>query len=207
MYQTRANFRANTARAHRALYRGNGTLSTVGNVCVPLFAGRAVGGSTVINSGTCFRTPSSVLETWQRRFGLPSDFSPAGLAPYFEQVEAMLSVQPASPQHLGAIAPIIGPRRPTSWVVSWRTETKRSALRWAGGVLLRMSHGSEALDRRQLCSQRPSERRRARSHRHTSRRLTSWQVEPAESPPGLAQTARGVSRSKRTPLSLVVARF
>src|SRR5208282_5850462 len=52
-------------------------------------------------------TPPGVLDVWRRRFGLPSDFSPAGLAAYFDQVEAMLSVTHASPLQLGAIAPII----------------------------------------------------------------------------------------------------
>ena len=32
--------------------------------------GRGVGGTTMINSGTCFRTPEPVLEMWGERFGL-----------------------------------------------------------------------------------------------------------------------------------------
>src|SRR5206468_1310979 len=52
------------------LYRDGGQTVTVGNPPVALPLGRGIGGSTLINSGTCFRTPDHVLEGWRRDAGL-----------------------------------------------------------------------------------------------------------------------------------------
>ena len=106
-YHRRGSFRANAARAHHQLYRDQGMTVALGNVGIPVFAGRAVGGSTVINSGTCYRAPERTFRRWRERFGLGAEFSSAGLSPYYERVEAMLEVTPADPLHLGAIGPII----------------------------------------------------------------------------------------------------
>jgi choline dehydrogenase-like flavoprotein len=79
----------------------------LGNVGIPVFSGRAVGGSTVINSGTCYRAPERTFSSWRSRFGLGADFTPDALAPYYERVEGMLQVTRADAAHLGAIGPII----------------------------------------------------------------------------------------------------
>ncbi len=52
------------------LYRDAGQITTVGNMPILLPLGRTVGGTTLVNSGTCFRTPAPVLELWRQRFGL-----------------------------------------------------------------------------------------------------------------------------------------
>ena len=49
--------------------------------------GRAVGGSSLLTGGVCFRTPDDVLDLWVNERGL-RDLSPELLRPYFEQVEA-----------------------------------------------------------------------------------------------------------------------
>ena len=36
----------------------------------PLPLGKCVGGTTVVNSGTCFRTPDDVLRTWTSEHGV-----------------------------------------------------------------------------------------------------------------------------------------
>ncbi len=105
-YHRRESFTGRTTRAYETLYRDRGATVALGNVGIPLWTGRAVGGSTVINSGTCYRAPESTLAAW-RAEGLPGDFSSDGLAPYYERVEAMLGVAPASPLHVGAIGGII----------------------------------------------------------------------------------------------------
>ena len=46
------------------LYRDAGQLATVGNVPIVLPLGSHVGGTTVVNSGTCFRGAAAVLEAW-----------------------------------------------------------------------------------------------------------------------------------------------
>ncbi|HRI71853.1 MAG TPA: GMC family oxidoreductase [Polyangium sp.] len=106
-YHRRSSFDGRTSTAYRNLYREQGTMMALGNANIPVFAGRAVGGTTVINSGTCYRAPERTFAYWRSRYGLPQDFSSAGLAPYYERVEAMLGVAPANPLHLGAIAGII----------------------------------------------------------------------------------------------------
>jgi choline dehydrogenase-like flavoprotein len=105
-YHRRQSFRR-PQRAHRTLYRDQGLLMSLGNIGIPIWAGRAVGGSTVINSGTCYRAPERTLRSWRERERLPGVFSSTGLDPYYAQVEAMLGVEPAPEMHLGVIADII----------------------------------------------------------------------------------------------------
>lgn len=106
-YHRRGSFNADTSRAHREMYRDRGMTIALGNVGIPLFSGRAVGGSTVINSGTCYRAPERTFARWRSRFALGDEFSSAGLAPFYERVESMLQVAPADPRYLGEIGPII----------------------------------------------------------------------------------------------------
>jgi choline dehydrogenase-like flavoprotein len=84
------------------LYRSGGMLSTFGNVPVILQIGRSVGGTTTINSGTCYRPPPEVLQSW----GL-HDLTAEKLEPYMRRVEAVLQVNPASEKYLGRIADVI----------------------------------------------------------------------------------------------------
>lgn len=106
-YHRRSSFGGSRSRAYAALYRDSGITIALGNAGIPLWAGRAVGGSTTINSGTCYRTPERTLSMWRTNFGLPKVFSSEGMAPYFDRVEAMLQVTPANPLHVGSIGPII----------------------------------------------------------------------------------------------------
>ena len=52
------------------LYRDGGFTVAEGRPAIPLPVGRCVGGTTVVNSGTCLRTPPEVLERWRERFGI-----------------------------------------------------------------------------------------------------------------------------------------
>ena len=64
---------------------------TLGNVSFPVLVGRMVGGSTAVNGGTAFRTPSWVLDRWCEEMGTDA-FTPSRMEPYFERVEAHLGV-------------------------------------------------------------------------------------------------------------------
>ena len=66
---------------------------SLGNVGVPVWAGRMVGGSTTINSGTCYRLPERTFQRWRDQHGLPGEFSSQGFDGYFQKVEAMLQVE------------------------------------------------------------------------------------------------------------------
>ncbi|MFF2132592.1 GMC family oxidoreductase N-terminal domain-containing protein [Streptomyces olivochromogenes] len=60
------------------LYRDGGATVAVGNPPLLLPVGRAVGGTTVVNSGTCYRTPEHVLGRWSSVYGfhLAESFGP-----------------------------------------------------------------------------------------------------------------------------------
>jgi choline dehydrogenase-like flavoprotein len=82
--------------AYRNLYAERNTRLMSGNVHVPLPGGRVVGGSTVVNSGICFRTPKKVLRRFREEFGIPWA-SERVLAPLFEQIEAEIGVAKTHP--------------------------------------------------------------------------------------------------------------
>lgn len=78
---------------YAGLYRGAGTTIALGRPSVVLPMGRAVGGTTVVNSGTCFRPPVAVQKRWRDEFGLDLA-DPAGFGAYLDDVERTLQVAP-----------------------------------------------------------------------------------------------------------------
>lgn len=91
---TRDDFQGPFPDRLRRLYRDAGLTFTVGAPVISLPMGRGVGGSTLINSGTCFRAPEWVLKRWGE--------DPEGMAPYFEDVERTLRVAPVPARTMGA---------------------------------------------------------------------------------------------------------
>ena len=102
----RKDFDGRAATAYKKMYRDQGITVALGNVGIPLWTGRAVGGSTIINSGTCYRAPERTLRYWREKHGL-HEFSSETLAPYYERVEAMLEVAEADRRYLGQVAEVI----------------------------------------------------------------------------------------------------
>ncbi|MFI5028894.1 MAG: GMC family oxidoreductase N-terminal domain-containing protein [Solirubrobacterales bacterium] len=81
-----------------SLYRDGGLTIAEGRPPIPVPVARVVGGTTVINSGTCFRAPGPVLEDWRQRFGV----SWAGeLGPDYAEAEEFLRVTPLDPERMG----------------------------------------------------------------------------------------------------------
>ena len=81
-----------------SLYRDGGLTIAEGRPPIPVPVGRAVGGTTVVNSGTCFRAPDPVLADWRQRFGIEW----AGeLDPAFAVAEEFLRVTPVDPERMG----------------------------------------------------------------------------------------------------------
>ncbi len=105
-YHRRSSFNGRGNDMTKLLYRDMGLTLAWGNVGVPVWAGRAVGGSTVINSGTCYRAPEPVFSEWRRDLGL-FGFSAESMSPYYQQVEAMLRVAPAEAEFLGGVGRVI----------------------------------------------------------------------------------------------------
>jgi choline dehydrogenase-like flavoprotein len=81
-----------------ALYRDGGLTIAAGRPQIPIPVGRTVGGTTVVNSGTCFRAPQPVLEDWRSRFGI--DWA-GDLEPDFVEAEQFLRVAPLNPERIG----------------------------------------------------------------------------------------------------------
>ena len=65
-YLDRRSYPVEPLAALRALYRDGGLTVASGRPPIPTPVGRAGGGTTVINSGTCFRAPERVLAGWAR---------------------------------------------------------------------------------------------------------------------------------------------
>ena len=87
-------FDGSLLRAHQRFYRAAVSL---GNVAIPIFIGRLVGGSTAINGGTCFRTPPWILDRWCEEIGTDA-FTPEAMEPHFARVEERIQVTPAGPE-------------------------------------------------------------------------------------------------------------
>jgi choline dehydrogenase-like flavoprotein len=83
------------------MYRDGGLTVMEGRPAIPLPLGRCVGGTTVINSGTCPRTPADVLERWRSAHGIP--WAPE-LADQFGAIERDLAVTPLPEDAWGAKA-------------------------------------------------------------------------------------------------------
>src|SRR5262245_7045742 len=82
------------------LYRNRGLTGAFGRPTIAIPLGRCVGGTTTINSGTCYRAPDYVLDDWAERHGVAGAREP-DLRPYFEQVEAELGVQAVPDESYG----------------------------------------------------------------------------------------------------------
>ncbi|MBS2021184.1 MAG: GMC family oxidoreductase [Deltaproteobacteria bacterium] len=82
--------------AFRHLYQGRGIQVGRGNIVLPMAAGRAVGGSTFVNSAICFRTPDHVLDEWVKDHGSP--WTKERMAPLFGEIETALDVAKTPPE-------------------------------------------------------------------------------------------------------------
>ena len=102
----RRGFDGRAFDAQRRMYRNAGATFSLGNVGIPIPIGKTVGGSTTINSGTCYRMPTRVIRKWREELGL-TDFTDDHLDPYYERVESVLRVETARAEHLGGVATVI----------------------------------------------------------------------------------------------------
>jgi choline dehydrogenase-like flavoprotein len=94
----RESYPSDRLEAIASLYRDGGLTIAEGRPPIPVPVGRTVGGTTVVNSGTCFRAPDAVLEHWRDRYGVGW----AGeLAPDFAAAEDFLRVTPLDPERMG----------------------------------------------------------------------------------------------------------
>ncbi len=94
----RDNYPENQLEAISQLYRDAGLTIAEGRPPIPVPVAKAVGGTTVINSGTCFRAPAETLGHWRDRYGVEwAD----RLEPDFAEAEEFLRVTPLDPERMG----------------------------------------------------------------------------------------------------------
>lgn len=97
-----SEFDANLWRSMKRTVRDFGTTFAVGSAIIPVLQGRCVGGTTVINSAICWRTPDDVLDDWRSRFGLAETLRQDRLERAFDAIERDLSVAPTPPEVFSA---------------------------------------------------------------------------------------------------------
>jgi choline dehydrogenase-like flavoprotein len=88
-YHTKAEFDMQESTAYPRLYQDRGNRATA-DLAIAVLQGRAVGGGTVVNWTTSFRTPDDVVARWRAKDG--ARFSPEDLRPHFEEVEQRLGI-------------------------------------------------------------------------------------------------------------------
>ena len=97
-HYNRENYPADRLEAIVELYRDAGLTIAAGKPPIPIPVARAIGGTTVINSGTCFRAPDEVLENWRDEHGV----SWAGdLDADYAEAEEFLRVTQLDPNRMG----------------------------------------------------------------------------------------------------------
>jgi len=94
----RDSYPADRLGAIQTLYREAGLTIADGRPPIPVPVAKVVGGTTVINSGTCFRAPDSVLEEWRGEFGLSWAHD---LDADFAEAEDFLRVTQLDPNRMG----------------------------------------------------------------------------------------------------------
>ncbi len=106
-FNSRTEFRGRSQDAYAKMYLSLGGSIAIGNVAAAVLAGRGVGGSTTINSGTCYRAPSHTFARWGERYGLTMH-TPDSLSPYYGRVESMLGVAEAKRSLMGGSDRVVG---------------------------------------------------------------------------------------------------
>ena len=105
-YFGRKDFSGRPLEMMRKLYRTSGPTLALGNTAIPIPTGKGVGGTTLINSGTCFRVPEQTLRGWREHSGL-AGLTPEALAPFYAEVERFLEVAPSPAKAIGPIGDVI----------------------------------------------------------------------------------------------------
>ena len=86
------DFKMDERQAYKDLYQESaGRMNKDGSMSI--LQGRCVGGTTVINWTSCFRTPEQTLQYWNDKFDTKG-VSKDEMAPWFEKMEKRLSITP-----------------------------------------------------------------------------------------------------------------
>jgi choline dehydrogenase-like flavoprotein len=94
-----ADYPSSAFGAMRDLFDDWGSTITVGRAFWPVVQARGVGGTTLINSAICVRTPADVFARWEREVGISG--LEASVWRHQDDLERELSVEEAPPSALG----------------------------------------------------------------------------------------------------------
>jgi choline dehydrogenase-like flavoprotein len=97
-HHNRDNYPVDRLDAIAELYRDAGLTIAEGRPPIPVPVAKVVGGTTVINSGTCFRAPDPVLESWRSAYGIPWATE---MDADFAEAEEFLRVTQLDPERMG----------------------------------------------------------------------------------------------------------
>ena len=125
-HRTTDDFTARPREMTASLYRDAGQTTTIGNVPIMLPLGSGVGGTTLVNSGTCFRPPPPVLARWGAEYGLEA-LTPEALEPFFRRVERISAVAQVPADLAGRNAEVV--------------KRGADALGWSGDYIFRNARG------------------------------------------------------------------
>lgn len=89
-YYAQSDFHHNESQAMREMYLYGGTLTT-SDLGVRILAGSAVGGGTLVNYATAFKTPSYVLDEWAWTTGIEA-FANGEIAESLDQVGERIGI-------------------------------------------------------------------------------------------------------------------
>jgi choline dehydrogenase-like flavoprotein len=105
---------------------GGGITLALGRPPIVLMSGHGVGGTTLVNSGTCYRPPERVVSRWRQPFGINMD----GFGALLDEVERTLQVAPAPLDILGSngLIALAGARE-----LGWRAAPLRRNAPGCGG--------------------------------------------------------------------------
>ncbi len=93
-HHTKSEFKMREDQAFPMLYQDGGGRATK-DLSIAILQGRAVGGTTVVNWTTSFRTPERVLDHWKQVHKV-SGLSKAELDPHWDAVEERLNIKQIS---------------------------------------------------------------------------------------------------------------
>lgn len=105
-YFSRKNYNQDASDMMGMMWRDSGTTVALGLPPASITLGKAIGGTTLINSATCFRTPEKIVKKWADTLGCNGlDYNE--LIPFFEKVEKEISVTELSEDILGNVYQIV----------------------------------------------------------------------------------------------------
>lgn len=104
-YYTTKDYNGKPLNSMKTMWRNGGSTIAFGISPISIPTGKCVGGTTAINSATCFRTPEHIVAQWNKMLAIELKYNE--LIPYFEKVEKIINVTELSWEVLGKCATIV----------------------------------------------------------------------------------------------------